>query len=288
MNRPALVEKINTLFDQNEFEQTLFYLEQLIECDGETENILDFKFYILTRLEKHQEALVSALKLEEISARKSPWHCLKIAEACLGMGKIDESLAWIEKAILERHFKRCDVFDNKPFDLIREDKRLRQLIERARENIGLEKPVQDFTVSLLGGSEFTLSSLRGQVVLIDFWDTDCPPCIKEMPTLKKLYTEFKDQGFEIIGISLDTKKSDTEKFVLENDLQWKICSTGKGFLDETADQFQIEATPSTWLIDKKGILRFYQIKGQALSDAVQLLLAEKSRELKCHGEYCTL
>jgi len=287
LTRESLLEKINTLYDTGDFAQTLLYLEQLSRSDGDTANILDFKFDLLMKLGKFQEAMAAAIKLEEISPRKSPWNCLKIAEACLGLGEMDSSLGWLEKAVQERHFKRADVFASSVYDALRNEPRFLSLLEKARKNTGLGKPAPDFTVQLLDGSEFTLSAMQGRVILIDFWDTACPPCIREMPFLKTLYAEFKDQDFEIIGISLDARRPDTEKFIAENGLSWKIGCSGKGFLDETADLFKIEATPSTWLVDRKGILRFYNSKGPALKEAIQQLLAEKSHELKCRGDYCT-
>lgn len=288
LDRESLIEKINNLYDTGDFAQTLTYLEQLGQIDGDTANILDFKFDLLMKLGRSQEAMDAAVKLEEISPRESPWNCLKIAEACISLGELDASLGWLEKAVRERHFKRVDVFASPAYDALRNEPRFLSLLEQARENTGLGKPAPDFTVQLLDGSEFTLSAMRGRVVLIDFWDTDCPPCIREIPSLKELHAAFKDQGFEIIGISLDAHRSDTEQFVKKNSLSWKIGCSGKGFLDETARLFKIEATPSTWLVDKKGILRFYNLKGPALKEAVQHLRAEQLRELKCRGDYCTL
>lgn len=288
LDRESLIEKINNLYDTGDFAQTLTCLEQLSQLDGDTANILDFKFDLLMKLGRSQEAMDAAAKLEEVSPRKSPWNCLKIAEACLNLGEMDTSLGWLEKAVQERHFKRVDVFASPAYDALRNEPRFLSLLEQARENTGLGKLAPDFTIQLLDGSEFTLSAMQGQVVLIDFWDTACPPCIREMPSLKELHAEFKDQGFEIIGISLDARRSDTEKFVAENGLSWKIGCSGKGFLDETANLFKIEATPSTWLVDKKGILRFYNLKGPTLKEALQQLLAEQSRDLKCRGDYCTL
>jgi len=288
LDRESLIQKINTLYDAGDFVQALACLEQLAQIVGETPNILDYKFDLLMRTGKYLEARAAALKLEETSSRKSPWNCLKIAEACLGTGNTDEALSWLEKAVLERSFKRSDVFANPAYDVLRENAMFLGLVEKARENTGIGTPAPDFSVPLLDGNEFTLSTTQSKVVLIDFWDTDCPPCIREMPALKALYAEFQEQGFEIIGISLDARKSDTEKFVAENGIQWKVSCSGKGFLDETASLFKIEATPSTWLVDKKGLLRFYNPKGPALREAVQQLLSEQNRELKCRGDYCTL
>jgi peroxiredoxin len=288
MNRIDLINQVNYHFNQGQWQQALTSLEQLIELDGETENLLDYQFDLLMKLEHYAEAVISASKLEALSARKSPWNCLKIAEAQLGLGQIPAALAWLEKAIVERGFKRCDVFEQAAYAPLKNDSRLARLLEKARENIGLEKPVQDFSIRLLNGETLTLSVLRGQVVLLDFWTSDCPPCVREIPALKQLYADFQAQGFEIIGVSLDARIADAQKYVLTHDLPWKITCSGQAFSDELAERFKIEATPSTWLIDQQGILRFYQLKGQEMAAALQGLLAEKSPSLpRCRGDYCT-
>lgn len=287
MNRHDLIAKINRCYDEDQFEQALAGLDQLIEIDGKTENLLDFRFDLLMRLKRYPEAFTAAVELEDIAARKSPWNCLKVAEACLGQGQNAEALSWMEKAVVERYFKRCDVFEEPLYATLKNEPRFIQLIEKARENIGLEKPVQDFTVRLLDGEEVTLSLLKGQVVLLDFWASDCPPCVRDMPALIDLYARFKDQGFEVIGISLDSRVAEAQKYVADHHLPWKVCCSGKAFFDDLAERFKIEAIPSTWLIDRQGILRFYQLRGQAMEDAIQLLLAEKSLERRCRGDYCT-
>jgi peroxiredoxin len=71
----------------------------------------------------------------------------------------------------------------------------------ADDTVGSKAP--DFDLKTLDGESITLSSLRGKVVLVDFWSTICDPCLKEMPELVKLYQERKDKGFVVLAIATD-------------------------------------------------------------------------------------
>ena len=287
-NRADLVDQINTCLKQGEFEKALAGLEELIAIDGETVNILDAKSELLINTSRYQDAILTTLKLDEIAIRKSPWYLLRIAEACIALGELDEALGWIGKAISERGFRRVRAFENEIYHPIRGDGRFTTFIEKARENIGLGKPFQDFSVVLLDGTNLSLSSQKGKVVLVDFWSTTCSPCIRELPYVKKLYNELKDRGFVIIGIGLNEDRGKLLSFVRENDLSWPISCSGMGWLDETVARYKINALPSIWLIDKQGVLRYFDVRGDELGNAVKSLLSENGDDAICIGDTCTV
>jgi thiol-disulfide isomerase/thioredoxin len=215
------------------------------------------------------------LRLEQIAERKSPWYCLKIAEADLQLGRKDDAIHWMGIAVNERGFKRVDTFKLDVYDSIREDPRFAAIVEKARENMGIGRPVPDFTVRLLDGTELTLSSLRGKVTLVDFWASWCIPCRKEVPNLKKLYKEHNGDGFEIVGISLDQDKSKAVAYIKENDLRWPTSWSERGYLDGPAKLYMVDSLPSMWLIDRNGILRQLNVGGNELRKNIELLLAEQ-------------
>jgi peroxiredoxin len=279
MQRAKLIEEINNAIDRHDFEQVLLSFDALIEIDGESINLLDYKCDLLRQLGRYEEALALIPKLEILSVRKSPWNYLKAAEIYMQLGDHAEALQYIEKAITERAFRRIVVFNSPVYDPLRQDADFTRLVAKAQENIGLGKPVKDFSITLLDGGQRTLSSLQGRVVLIDFWGTNCPPCVKEIPYLKTLYAELHPQGFEILGISMDEDREKLEAFVTENDLRWKIACSGKGWLDETVQLYQVNAQPSLWLVDQQGILRHFDLRGEALGNAVRALLREARSKL---------
>lgn len=125
----------------------------------------------------------------------------------------------------------------------------------------------------LDGREVDLEKLRGKVVLVDFWATWCLPCLAEMPKVKELYEKLHDQGFEIVGLSLDEKKGDLERYLAKEKIPWPQFFED-GPENRFAKEFQIDSIPAMWLVDRKGRLR----ELNALTDLaamVEKLLAEK-------------
>jgi peroxiredoxin len=277
------LEKAYALSNEEKYDQALIHLREVVKLSVNFSqkfqvDMLDYKQYLLMKTENFQEALDTAFQIEamsqKISERKSPWNCLKIAEAYMALGKKENSLKWLEKAVYERSFKHLEYFRDDRFSVLRDDRRYLKLIEAVKNEIGLDRQARDFQVILLDGSPFSLSAQKGKVILVDFWDVNCPPCRKEMPHLKEIYKDFKKKGLEIIGISLDTDKKLLEDFLEETAVPWKMACSFKGWSDDTVKLYKINATPSTWLIDRKGFLRYYNLRGEELRQAVEKVIKE--------------
>ena len=131
------------------------------------------------------------------------------------------------------------------------------------------KPALDFQVTDLKGEPLSLEKYRGQVVLLDFWATWCPPCVAEIPNVKKTYEKYKDQKFQIIGISLDRSKEPLDAFIEEKDLAWIHYWDNIG---KIANLYKVQAIPSTFLIDGEGIIRKTDLRGHSLETAVAELV----------------
>jgi peroxiredoxin len=111
------------------------------------------------------------------------------------------------------------------------------------------------------GRGVDLAKMRGKVVLVDFWATTCGPCVKELPRVKAAYDKFHGQGFEVIGISCDTDKEQLNKFLDEKGLPWPQYFDGKQQTDNKfAQGFGIDGIPQMFLVDKKGFLRFDNVR----------------------------
>jgi thiol-disulfide isomerase/thioredoxin len=134
------------------------------------------------------------------------------------------------------------------------------------------KPV-DIQYTALDGRQVDLAKLKGKVVLIDFWATWCGPCVGEVPDVKAAYEKLHDQGFEIVGISLDQNKDALAGFVKDKGLAWPQYFDGAGWGNKFAQEFGINSIPSMWLVDKQGNLRDQEARG-ALEEKVSKLLAE--------------
>jgi peroxiredoxin len=152
--------------------------------------------------------------------------------------------------------------------------RYKEIQKVIAENAGIGGPSHDFTATTINGERFSLSAQKGKVVLIDFWSTFCVPCKKELPNLRSLYGALSKDGFEIVSISLDTDAKLLKKFLAANPMPWKKVFSGNGFDDEIAKLYDVSWVPSYWLIDKRGILRYYDVRGEDLRSAVRSLINE--------------
>ncbi len=116
---------------------------------------------------------------------------------------------------------------------------------------------------------------KGKVVLLDFWAVWCNPCRMEMPNVIKTYDELHKKGFEIIGVSLDNEREKFQGYVRDNKLEWPQLYDGKFWMSEYAKLYAVNSIPATFLVDKKGIIRFKNLRGEKLREAVVELLGEK-------------
>ena len=114
---------------------------------------------------------------------------------------------------------------------------------------GSMKPVPQFTLSSLDGKTVAMKDLSNKVVVIDFWATWCGPCREEIPHLNKLYADYKGQGLEIIGISMDDGPDVVREFARELRMEYPLVMGN----DELAEQFGgILGLPTTFIVDRKG------------------------------------
>lgn len=124
----------------------------------------------------------------------------------------------------------------------------------------------------LKGNIVNIGKLKGKVVLIDFWATWCGPCTAETPNLISVYNEFKDKGFEIIGISLDKDHEKLNDYLEKHKIQWPNYYDGKSWDNEISSRFGIHGIPEIILIDRKGIVKEIGLRGDRIREAVSQLI----------------
>jgi peroxiredoxin len=138
--------------------------------------------------------------------------------------------------------------------------------------VGQQAP--DFAIADLSGSSWRLSDHRDKVVVLEFWATWCPPCVGSVPELKKLQAAYGHRpDFQMVGVSLDEAKAPLERFVAKQDIQWpQLFQIGRGWNNSAARLYEVESIPSTYVIDKTGVVRGYGLHGRELSEFVDTLL----------------
>ena len=150
-------------------------------------------------------------------------------------------------------------------------KEIRKMIDvYATVAVGKKAPeINQFTPD---SNRLSLSSLKGQFVLIDFWASWCAPCRRENPNIVKAYNQFKDKGFTVFGVSYDTKKPNWLQAIKEDNLSWQQVSTLTGWENETSSLYGIKAIPSNVLVDKDGVIIAKNIFGKKLIAKLNELL----------------
>jgi len=145
------------------------------------------------------------------------------------------------------------------------------------QSTGLEKGnlAPDIKLPTIKGDTVSLSSLKGKLVLIDFWGTWCAPCVEEQAELARLYKKYKQtnftkgKGFEIFGVSLDAKKPNWENFIVKNKINWIQVSDLKFWRSPVAKTYKIEGLPFNVLIDGHGIILAKNLHGIELEKEIE-------------------
>ena len=164
-----------------------------------------------------------------------------------------------------------------PFDV---QKAEGALYELDTLNIGQVAP--DFTVQTIDGTPITLSSLRGKVVLLEFWATNCGPCLPEIPHLKNMNESYSNDVFQIIGITDDKDLQKLNQFLKSKQMTWPQVQQLAQFENEILKQdkvrelYNIFWIPRSFLIDRSGLIAAKDLRGEALEKAVSQLVTHKT------------
>ncbi|MCZ6683334.1 MAG: redoxin domain-containing protein, partial [Planctomycetota bacterium] len=140
------------------------------------------------------------------------------------------------------------------------------------DNLQAGMPAPSFSVTDIHRRPISLASLRGKVVLLDFWATWCGPCLGELPTIVDIHKSFKGKDFALIGVSLDSDGVALARFLKDRELDWpQICDL-KRWDTHLAKLYHVRGIPRTILIDRKGKIAQRDLRGEELKKAVEEML----------------
>ena len=160
---------------------------------------------------------------------------------------------------------------------IKETPLAKSLREKLDNNLATEvgSKAPPFTAPTPQGEELSLSENLGKVTVVDFWAAWCKPCRIENPNLVRTYNKYKDQGLNIISVSLDRPgQKDRWLAAIEQDElgQWDHVSNLQFWNDPVAKKYMVKAIPATFVLDENGVIVAKNLRGEALSNKIGELL----------------
>jgi peroxiredoxin len=179
------------------------------------------------------------------------------------MGKANEAETKIREAVeLNRSEKNLSHLSEVLRSLYRIEEADRFALEAKNEYVaGIRRkfknePSKDFELSTLDNRRVKLSDLKDKIVMVNFWATWCKPCVQEMPVFINIYNKYKNQGFEILAITVDDTESRplVAKFAKQHNLNFPVL-----YDEGVAKLYNVHAYPTTFFIDRKGNIRYQSL-----------------------------
>jgi peroxiredoxin len=140
--------------------------------------------------------------------------------------------------------------------------------QKTRASLAMGTKFPDFNETDISGKPLSIANYQGKVVLVDFWATSSGSSRAELPQVMSAYGKYHDQGFEIIGISLDQDRTRFAEFTKAMGLNWPQYFDGQGWQNKLAVKYGVEKIPSTYLLDREGKIIGKDLHGEALLAAV--------------------
>ena len=268
-----------------------------IELNGDSTNIIlqsyfDKKNQLLTKIGnindnsvESKDSIKKLLKIHSIYVKKfitdhknSPAILLLLSEVNNPLEFKKELL--IIKEVVENRYKnnmfltevnKIIAAGNNQEQFLRQQKLITQQQEEQKKELGIEIGAKAPEINLKdpNGKLIPLSSLKGNIVLLDFWASWCRPCRAENPNLVRLYKKYKSSQFTVYSVSMDNNKQKWIDAIKNDQLLWKNhVSDLNGWNSQAGSRYGVTSIPSTFLIDKKGRICAYNLRGEELERKV--------------------
>lgn len=142
----------------------------------------------------------------------------------------------------------------------------------AQKTVAIGNHAIDFVMDDDSGKPVSLSSFKGKFVLLDFWASWCGPCRAEMPFLNEIYQKYKDKNFEVVAVSIDSKKEHWLKAIKEDKMSWVQLSDLKGYKNDAALKYGVSAIPRNFLINPEGIVIAQDLRGEDIEKELSKII----------------
>ena len=238
------------------------YKKTAIEFENEMRNL--YYQYKDAEKEMNKELLAKIdTAYEEITAKKSNFLKKYISDNNNSIIApyliLRELIYYLDLEELEEKVNNLDIS-------IGESTYTKKLYDRIKilRNVAIGKTAPDINLADTNGNNIALSSLKGNIVLIDFWASWCKPCRVENPNVVKLYKKYHTLGFDVYSVSLDAKKEQWTKAIIDDKLTWNHVSELKGWTSSAASLYGVNSIPHTVLLDNNGVIIAKNLRGEAL------------------------
>jgi|SRR5690625_2957907 len=138
--------------------------------------------------------------------------------------------------------------------------------------VAIGKKAPSFSAKTPEGKELALEDALGKYTLLDFWAAWCLPCRHENPNIVRVYDQYKDKGFEVLGVSLDKDRDKWLEAIQKDNLTWNQVSNLQFWQDPIAQDYNIKAIPANFLLDENGTIIATNLRGMALEEKIRELL----------------
>ena len=225
----------------------------------------DQQKYVMNFIDKNSNSLASIIALYQLFGNQQ----------LISPNKENEFTYWVklDNGLMSK-------YPNSPHTLdlhkkVSEFKTTMARIKAGAEGLEIGAKAPDIELPTPDGKPIKLSSLKGKVVLLDFWASWCAPCRKESPNLVSLYKKYKDKGFEIYSVSLDKTKEDWVKAIKQDKITWIQVSDLKYWDCVASKLYQVESIPHFVLIDKQGKIVERGLSYERLATLVEKMVKKK-------------
>lgn len=257
-----------------EYDTALLLVEEGLRREGERRiNYLHLRYNIYNALNDDASLLGAAIDLAGFYS-ESPKKARDVARISLRLNDPENALEWLGRTVDRGFLDYSDLAYDRVYDPIRSTARFQKLLSVVAERIGLNEPARSITGTTLTGRQISLSELAGKVVLVDFWALYCSPCLVEINNFLEFYPQLSKLDFEILSINLDEDQTAVERFIEKKEITWPVIFSGEAWEDQNRVRYDLKNIPSTWLVDRNGILRASGLAADDLKKAIEELLQE--------------